>query len=163
MTLSLCQIQPVLVCIYGNNLCRCIKLCAEHGTKACGTGTAFGTAPCLIWISLEQIVVSVTFTMASLSSRICCTGRSSIPIRPFPRYTTAFIFYSPASVISEMSCSLHNSLQAAPAYSVHRDICSYTVRSEGSPQSFSFSPAIPGKAIPPEAHAWASDSFSHSY
>ena len=47
-------------------------------------GTAFGTAPCLIWISLEQIVVNVTSKMTSRSSRITGLGRSSIPIFPFP-------------------------------------------------------------------------------
>ena len=43
-----------------------------------------GTAPCLIWISLEQIVVNVTSKMTSRSSRITGLGRSSIPIFPFP-------------------------------------------------------------------------------
>ena len=61
-------------------------------------GTALGTAPCLICMSLEQIVVRVTCTIASLSSSISGMGRSVRIICPFPSYTTAFI-YIPHSLI----------------------------------------------------------------
>src|SRR5699024_582586 len=51
----------------------------------------FGTAPCLIWISLEQIVVRVTLTKTSVSLSRQGLGRSVRTSFPFFSKTTAFI------------------------------------------------------------------------
>lgn len=67
---------------------------AEHFlTVAAIYATALGTLPCLMCRSLEQMLLSVTLTIASVGIRIVGLGLSVMANLPCSMYVNAFMYF----------------------------------------------------------------------